>query len=111
MPIAGEEEVPAYDMPYSEAAANIMSEATSGSRRKQKRSSGDELAAALRDLTEDLAERIEAALTTLSTSFNRLTHDSFMVERDERVYGELLQVQGLTRVEVVWAHLSDWKGQ
>lgn len=71
--------MPASYMPCSEADVNNMSEVTSTLRRKRRRRSGGELATVLKDLTEGLGDCIEATSTTLSTSFDRLAHEAYMI--------------------------------
>lgn len=114
IPIA-EEKMPAFgnptsNVPCSETAENNMSKATSGSRRRRRRSSGEELPTSLTDLVRGLGEFIHLASTTLSTSLDRLTNELNMVERNmverkERLFGDLMKVQGLTEAEVIRANI------
>lgn len=55
----------------------------------------------MKDITEGLGERIEASSIKISSSFDKMKHEVYMVERTEGLYAELLKVEGLTLDEVV----------
>lgn len=66
---------------------------------------GDDIVVAFKDMADGLGERIESASTIMPSSFDRFTHECYMVEWKEGLYAELMNVEGLTTDEVIRAAL------